>query len=158
MEFEQALSIRLCVPNPPAQLRYAGADQHYGQLILICTVKRPEQRAQLPLLDKLQIVDAQDECRPSSFRGFANRFEKLQKVAFEIATIGQAGFRLNVQLDIDFVMLRLQPLGECSERLQAASRETFGTHNPRQAQQYGVKFWYQRARERATLAASIQTT
>jgi hypothetical protein len=132
---EQALGVGLGAAHATGQLRQPGSDQRHGQAPLCAAMQRRDERGKLGLLNVLQLVDEQDDCRTGLLGGVAHCLQQRLQVVLEVAIVGQPRLRLEVQADLDVPVLHLQGLGEPGQGSQRALRQGFGRLLPAQTQQ-----------------------
>ena len=88
---------------------------------------------------------------PGALRGRADGFEQRREIVLEVAVVGEARLRLEVEADLDVLVLDLQRLGEARERAQRALAERLRLLVARQAQQRDAQLRREQRRQRTAL-------
>jgi len=83
------------------QHRQSGTDEEQRQRALRRKVQRSQQRRELGFGNALQCVQKEHECALRLFRCECRRLQKREQIVFQITVVGETGFRVKVQTDLD---------------------------------------------------------
>ncbi len=110
-----------------------------------------DQGRQLRLWNVLQFVDCKDKRSSALFRRETNRHNQVRQIAFEVAAVGDTGFRGDVQVKFDVLEFELERLCRACEH--APRRLEFGLQSldPAQLQQADPQGWNEQAWQRTIL-------
>ena len=92
------------------------------QLCLAGAVERGNQRGELRPRHVLQFINKEHERGGALMRRLAEDQQEIRKIGVEIAAVGQAGFRLGLNAELDIPIFDLERPGKARQRAHALQR------------------------------------